>query len=173
LIGNTETGTGVNACWNLDQYFLGYFLLPGTIAALAWIRNNPALSTTAMAGCGDSKETLRLQNLTLSLAHGAYLLICTRLSPCSSARFTFFAGWYLNFLFGSENRLSETDAHIVKEISTGPASSPLPAPTVAKTEEVLKYVSESRKDVVKTTKTSKSSSLQSFVAKLVIDVALF
>jgi hypothetical protein len=171
-IWDTETGTGINACRHLDQYFIGYFLLSGTIATVAWIRNNPALSTTAMTGCADSKETLRLQNLTLALAHRANLLICARLSPCCSTRFTCFAGWYLYFLFGSKNRLSEADAQIVKEISARAGSSPLTPTAVTKAEEVLKYVSKSRKDVVKATKTSKSRALQSFVAELVIDVAL-
>jgi hypothetical protein len=125
-----------------------------------------------MTGCADSKKALGLQNLTLALAHRANLLICARLSPCCSTRFTGFGGWYLYFLFGSKNRLSEAYAHIVKEISARAGSSPVTAPTVTKAEEVLKYVSESRKDVFEAAKTSKSSALQSFVAELVIDVAL-
>ena len=58
LIGNAETGAGVNPSWHLDQHFLRNLLLSSSGTGLAWIRNNPSLAAAAMAGRAYSKKSL-------------------------------------------------------------------------------------------------------------------
>ncbi len=61
---------------------------------------------------------------------------------------------------------------IIQEIGTWAGRGPLAPHSISEAKEVLKYIAESGKDIFKSTEPGKARTLQPFMAKLVIYVAL-
>jgi hypothetical protein len=147
-------------------------LLSGSRTGLAWIRDNPPLATAAMAGRAYAEESLRLQNLTLSMTQGTELFMGAWFAPCSFTRLAVCTGGYVDFLLGAENPLEKLDVKIIQEISTWAGCGPSAPRSISEAKEILKYIAESGKDIFESTEPGEARTLQPFMTKLVIYIAL-
>jgi hypothetical protein len=161
----------VHAGGNFDGDFFLRHDGTGPAAPGAGVRNGLPLST-ARGACGANREkALASGNLSHTATLTAGFGLGARFTPASLALRAGFLLSDIDLGFGAKGGIHEVQLQIEAQVRSA-LDAGTPAATAAETKKIFEDTAEAGKDVFESSESGESGSLESFVAKLVVDLPL-